>query len=571
MRVTFFDVEYANIKNKSICQIGIISKDLSSDEEPQEIELLINPLDNFDDTCVRIHGITKETVADAPTFPQIWQGIEPFFANAIVVGHNVASSDLDALNKTLNRYSIPVPELYYICTYNLAKAVIPSFEIADYSLATLCKYFGLEDRGLHNAFVDAYACSALLYSLVDKYGIKPEDFVERYDPQDSSDFVAYISNATLRRDIHSLYGAVLGFDYDSQLSEQEISFLKEWKANHLFYIGHEEFASIISVIDEILADNIVTSEEISKLKDVVKKYIDVVNTSVITLSTQILNGIIKGMLTDDEISEAECRALNNWLYQNSYLAGHYPYDKLFDTIGQILEDNVLTLEEATLIKQTINALLDPVESLSEKVFSLKDKNICLSGNFAYGTKAKVEEYILSQGGRIDSTVKKSTHMLIVGSHECDSYSNGTYGTKVKKALEYNGKGSLIQIAKEVDIIAPPRTFRDLLFFYIDRTGMSDADVYKKAQLNRQLMSKIKNPHYQYNISKPHILAFAIALELTIDETNDLLMSAGYILSDNFDFDKLIKDEILKGNYDIFDINEKLYDQGLPLLGVQVRE
>lgn len=68
-KVTYFDVEYANSKNKSICQIGIMCENYS-DGEPYypEKNIYINPEDGFDDICVKIHGITKEKVKMSPHF-----------------------------------------------------------------------------------------------------------------------------------------------------------------------------------------------------------------------------------------------------------------------------------------------------------------------------------------------------------------------------------------------------------------------------------------------------------------------------------------------------------------------
>lgn len=54
---------------------------------------------------------------------------------------------------------------------------------------------------------------------------------------------------------------------------------------------------------------------------------------------------------------------------------------------------------------------------------------------------------------IDKSVKKTTNILLIGDCECQAYANGTYGTKVKKAMEYNAKGCNIQIIKEADLIA----------------------------------------------------------------------------------------------------------------------
>ena len=100
------------------------------------------------------------------------------------------------------------------------------------------------------------------------------------------------------------------------------------------------------------------------------------------------------------------------------------------------------------------AAIGVFDALKEQVNSVNGKHVCLSGNFAYGSKADVEKYITQQGGIIDSSVKKSTNILLVGACECQAYSNGTYGTKVKKAIEYNQKGCTIQIVKESDLILP---------------------------------------------------------------------------------------------------------------------
>ncbi|MBR4282102.1 MAG: BRCT domain-containing protein, partial [Clostridia bacterium] len=101
----------------------------------------------------------------------------------------------------------------------------------------------------------------------------------------------------------------------------------------------------------------------------------------------------------------------------------------------------------------IKELLDPVASLSIQVNSVEGKNVCLSGNFAYGKgKPSVAEYVVAHGGIVDSNVKKTTDILLVGKNECQAYSNGTYGTKVKKAMEYNEKGCNIAIIKETDFL-----------------------------------------------------------------------------------------------------------------------
>ena len=116
-----------------------------------------------------MHGITASQVANEPSFPEIWKDIEKYFTNAVVIGHNVASSDLDALVKNLRRYNLDIPEFYYICTYDLARKFVPSYAVPNYSLASLCEYFEIDIDSEHNAFDDACACSDLFNALVKAY------------------------------------------------------------------------------------------------------------------------------------------------------------------------------------------------------------------------------------------------------------------------------------------------------------------------------------------------------------------------------------------------------------------
>lgn len=108
-------------------------------------------------------------------------------------------------------------------------------------------------------------------------------------------------------------------------------------------------------------------------------------------------------------------------------------------------------------------------------------------------------------------------------------------------------------------------FRDTLLKYIDRTGKKDSEIYKKANVDRRLFSKIMNIS-GYNPSKPTAIAFAIALELDLEETKDLIGRAGYTLSKASTFDRIIEFFILEGNYNIYEINEALFHFDQILLG-----
>ena len=125
------------------------------------------------------------------------------------------------------------------------------------------------------------------------------------------------------------------------------------------------------------------------------------------------------------------------------------------------------------------------------------------------------------------------------------------------------KRSLKDLVLEIE-----STFAETLFKYIDDKGLSDPEVYKRANLDRKLFSKIRK-NKNYKPSKNTALALAIALKLNLDETKDFIGKAGYALTHSSKMDIIVEFFIKQNNYDIFELNDVLFYYEEPLLGSNV--
>ncbi|MDF2865345.1 MAG: hypothetical protein K0R72_154 [Clostridia bacterium] len=444
---TVIDIETPNSNNDSICSIAIIK--VVDDNIIFENEFLVNPEDIFDEFNMKLHGINKSTVKHAKTFDKVWEEISIHFTNGIIVGHNVRF-DLNVICKTLSRYAVSIPEFFYIDTCILSRQIYK--KILDYKLNTVCSYLNIDLINHHNAGCDTKACYEIFKRIQSEYCISDDD-ISKYSFDNS-----YAKKATkpiIEKSINSFYGIIKGITADKVLNDLEIESIKKWLNENSKYRSSEPYIKIIPCVEKILEDDIITNEEKIKLLQISEQYksSDVFNE--ITLSLQVLMGIIEGISCDKKLNTIEIIELKKWMNDNQKLKGNYPFDILFENIDKALEDNFIAENESETLLNLFDKFLNPLNNsinntTSEKII-FSNKSICLTGNFEHGAKSEISNKIENLGGKVVSGVTATLNYLIVGGEGSKDWSFGNYGTKVKKAMELNSNGKDIKIISEVEL------------------------------------------------------------------------------------------------------------------------
>jgi O-acetyl-ADP-ribose deacetylase (regulator of RNase III)/DNA-binding XRE family transcriptional regulator len=138
--------------------------------------------------------------------------------------------------------------------------------------------------------------------------------------------------------------------------------------------------------------------------------------------------------------------------------------------------------------------------------------------------------------------------------------------KERKRMSAPVMSSVADKSLEEYLKAMDKSFAYKLFDLIDERGMTDVECYKKANVSKQTWYKIMNEK-NYKPSKNTVISFAIALELSLEETKDLLETVGFTLSKSSKFDIIIEYFLKSGEYNIFTINETLFKFDQVCLGV----
>ena len=233
----------------------------------------------------------------------------------------------------------------------------------------------------------------------------------------------------------------------------------------------------------------------------------------------------------------------------------YPKDRVLkiamETIGAFLYDNEMTVTIAVFDRESFalsRELTDEVTAYIDDRYTGDDQPM---HGFRRQTSRRERNFLGRAAACESAPLLPDMNEAYLPPNEAEP---ALPKTKAKKA-------TLDEMLRDMD-----KGFAETLFDYIDAKGMDDVECYKNANIDRKTFSKIKC-NKNYKPSKKTVLSFAIALHLSLEETNHLLGTVGMTLSRSSKFDVIVSYFIENGKYNIFEINETLFAFDQVLLGV----
>lgn len=161
MKFAALDLETANAKRSSICQIGIAF--FENGILTRKWISLINPEDDFFSVNVSIHGITADSVRNAPTFKQIWPELEEILQNHLIVSHT--TFDRQAIEAACECYSLEMPPVRWLDCTTVVRRTWEQFSKGGFGLANMSEFLGVSFQH-HDAFEDARMCGEILNAAI---------------------------------------------------------------------------------------------------------------------------------------------------------------------------------------------------------------------------------------------------------------------------------------------------------------------------------------------------------------------------------------------------------------------
>jgi len=277
------------------------------------------------------------------------------------------------------------------------------------------------------------------------------------DQHDQSTINNFNKSRNITKSLMSLQGILKGLVVDKKLNELELLFLNTWLRSHRALPHDGDVLDLLDNLDDIVADSIVTGDELTDLKaqiDDVIDYGELIPKCVEDLINELL-GFVSGISADNIITKDEFKGLKKWLSNNPDAVECWPGNLLYKKITEILADNVVDDEELKDLTQTCKMIAgqqfletgaaegmatefcaQPLDSLPSNI-----KTICFTGKFLMGSRAEIEHQAKEIGIRvIKKGIPQHLSLLVIGSLSNPNWRYSSHGRKIEKALDNQQKG-----------------------------------------------------------------------------------------------------------------------------------
>jgi len=280
----------------------------------------------------------------------------------------------------------------------------------------------------------------------------------------------YTYKSEFDKAIHTLEGIIKGIALDKEINKFEIEELINWCNLHNRFIQINPFKELIPLIEKSIEDKELSIEE---REDILwlcnnvtsgNKYYDVITSDI-----QRLQGLLHGILSDNNINEQELIGLNNWLQENEHLANTYPYDEVYSLVISVLADKKIDDNERKILRVFFTEFIDTqasynIDEVNEFKKEIKisgicavdpkitlPKNIfCFTGSSSRATRSELKVTVESLDGIFQDNVNRSTNYLIIGGLGNPCWAFASYGRKVEKAMNLRKEGYPVVIVHEND-------------------------------------------------------------------------------------------------------------------------
>jgi DNA polymerase-3 subunit epsilon len=263
-------VETPNGRDAAICQIGIVVAEFGDIIKTESY--LVDPEVPFDPMNIAIHGITPADVIGAPNFPTLWPRIAAYFSDSVIVAHN-APFDLGMITATLERYGIPVPEITYCCTVQMARRRFSRETYGSYRLDTLCAAFDIPLTGHHDAACDAMACYKLYRELLCDFGPDPRD-VRPYRPKAKpvpKPAGRFSVESETDLELRKLRELLIDVHPETFLNPGDSMAIAHWMDRHVELSAEPPFDAIFQYLYRMISDKPLTAAEAQELMRLIGK------------------------------------------------------------------------------------------------------------------------------------------------------------------------------------------------------------------------------------------------------------------------------------------------------------